>query len=133
MAELGKESDALKQTYYLNKSILEVASQSKEMNQVALALLTDLQNLTPNNMWFSDIKFDQELKINGFALSHKDIIDFTQAFEKKDYAHDIVIHHINERIINGNRAFNFTLAGLSKVGEPTVNIQTSLQKEEPTG
>lgn len=133
LAELGKESDALKQTYDLNKSILEVASQSKEMNQVALALLTDLQNLTPNNMWFSDIKFDQELKINGFALSHKDIIDFTQAFEKKDYAHDIVIHHINERIINGNRAFNFTLAGLSKVGEPTVNIQTSLQEEEPTG
>jgi Fimbrial assembly protein (PilN) len=116
LEQLRKESDQLKQTYDLNHSILDVASQSKQINQVALALLNDLQRLTPNNMWFSDISFDKELKINGFSLTHKEIIEFTEAFEQKDYAQDIVIHHINERIINGNRAFDFTLAGLSNVG-----------------
>ena len=94
---------------------------------MALSLLNDLQNLTPNTMWFSEIKFDEELKINGFALTHQEIIRFTQAFDKKSYAHDMVIHNINERIINGNRAFNFTLAGLSKVGD-----ESPLEEEDST-
>lgn len=117
LEQFKKESSNLKQIYNLNQSILQVASQSKQTNKTVLSVLNDLQLLTPNTMWFSDIIFDKELKISGYALKQQEIIEFTQTFEKKAYAHDIVIHHINERIINGNRAFNFTLAGLSKKDE----------------
>ena len=46
-------------------------------------------------------------------LFTQEIIEFTQLFEQRPYAHDIVINNINERMINGNRAFNFTIAGLN--------------------
>ena len=113
LEQLNAELETLKQTYNLNQGILKVANQSKQMNQIALALLNDLQRLTPNTMWFSDISFDTNLKINGYCLKQQEIIEFTQLFEQRPYAHDIVINNINERMINGNRAFNFTIAGLN--------------------
>jgi|GEM_PF-5145629 len=118
-----------KQSYLLSTKILSVADSSKEVNSILLGLLSDVQYL-PRSLWLSEVSYDEQVSITGYALKHKDIVDVTKRFEQRDYGKNFVLHHITEEYLDTTRpiVYNFLLGGMlntqSEKDTPGINTES---------
>jgi Tfp pilus assembly PilM family ATPase len=126
---LNTKVNQYKQSYLLSTKILSVADSSKEVNGILLGLLADVQYL-PSSLWLSEISYDKQVSITGYALQHQDIAAITKSFEQRPYGRNFVLHHITEENLGNNTGtvYNFLLGGMLNTTQ-----QEDVEAQTPSG
>ena len=122
LAEVAEQEISLrelKDDYELKAGLLSVADQARLRNAISVQLATDLRKITPRKVWLHEISLDDQLSLEGKALSHDSVIGFSRSFDQTGYAKDLLISTMTENRVGPHDVFDFTMEG-------TTNLDTGL-------
>jgi hypothetical protein len=110
---LNTQLEFHKENYMLSQKILSVAEASTEVNELLIGLLEDIQHI-PSSLWISEVGYDEQVTITGYASDHSDIIEAARGFESRPYGSQFVLHYITEAVVgvNSPSVYSFMLGGL---------------------
>ena len=114
-AQKSEAEDAintLQQQYGEHLKLAEMMAGIAKSNRLAATFVDQLQAITPpKQLYVHNIVFNQQVQLNGKALSDFTILDFAKEFDRWPFLANMQLTSIQEELIRDKKVYRFQLIG----------------------